>query len=226
MKRSVATIAFILAIIVLCVGCSGTRNITKTESGLNEAGNFYSSSEQGYTEFAPNLPFAISYNGKNVFIKDAVAYETQTSDYVYTLYVVVDIDASELDDAAFHWLCEEDMSVNAYITHEKNECDFDSAHRLGSLISDRTISFVFMSSPLDKCRYSFVNGEVTVSVSLTQEDTYEYEKKDGTIGNLHKENSGMYDLELLNELPSAETIPEPLYDYVIKWLKKEAESYK
>lgn len=83
-----------------------------------------------------------------------------------------------------------------------------------------------MSSPLNKCRYSFADGEVTISVSLTQEDTYEYEKKDGSIGNLHKENSGMYDLELLDEIPSAETIPDPLYDYVVKWLKKEAESYK
>lgn len=97
--RTVASFAFVLAIIVFCTGCSGARSGSTIESGLNEAGNFYSTSEMGDTEFAGSLPFAISYNGSNVFIKDVSAYEVQTSNYAYTLYVVIDIDASELDDA-------------------------------------------------------------------------------------------------------------------------------
>ena len=223
--RTVASFAFVLAIIVFCTGCSGARSGSTIESGLNEAGNFYSTSEMGDTEFAGSLPFAISYNGSNVFIKDVSAYEVQTSNYAYTLYVVIDIDASELDDAGFHWLREEDLSVSAYITSEKNEYDFDAAYRLGSLSSGKTISFVFMSSPLDKCRHSFANGKVTVSASLAQEDTYEYKREDGTVGNLHKENTGMYEFELPDELPSAETIPEPLYGYVVEWLAEKAKSY-
>ena len=195
--RTVASFAFVLAIIVFCTGCSGARSGSTIESGLNEAGNFYSTSEMGDTEFAGSLPFAISYNGSNVFIKDVSAYEVQTSNYAYTLYVVIDIDAY----------------------------DFDAAYRLGSLSSGKTISFVFMSSPLDKCRHSFANGKVTVSASLAQEDTYEYKREDGTVGNLHKENTGMYDFELPDELPSAETIPEPLYGYVVEWLAEKAKSY-
>lgn len=215
-----------LTIIIVFAGCSNKKNAYNLESGLNEAGNFYSNSDRGNTEFAKELPCAISYNGKSVFIKDATAYEVQTSNYAYTLYVIIDVDASDLDDAEFHWLREEDISANAYITNEKNEYDFESAYRLGSLDSKKTISFVFISSPFDKCRYSFAGGEVTISVSLKQEDSYEYKKGDGGTGKIHKENSGMYKIILPDELPSAETIPEPLYGYIVKWLAAKAEAYK
>lgn len=225
-RKTAAAFAFILALLVVCVGCSNNEGTHDLESGLNEAGNFYSNSNRGYTEFFDELPYTISYNGNSISVEDVAAYEVQTSNYAYTLYVVIKVDASSLDAAAFHWLREEDVSANVYITSEKNEYDFKSAYRLGSLDSGKTISFVFISSPLDKCRYSFSGGEVTVSISIKQEDTYEYEKADGGTGKIHKENSGMYTLVLPDELPSAETIPEPLYGYVVKWLAAEAESYK
>ena len=224
-RRLIGMLMCACMVIVLLCGC-GSGTASSVESGMNENGNYYAKSDSMYTEHFKELPGGIDYNGKDIYIKKVSAYEARTSDYAYTLYVVVDVDASSLDDAEFHWLSNEDISASTYITSEKNEYDFESSYRLGVLEADKTISFVFISSPLDNCRHSFGGGEITVSVLLTQEETYEYTGSSGKSSALHKSNIGMYTMALPNKLPSANKIPKQLQDYVVKWLAEKASSYK
>ena len=113
-------------LICLCVVLSGCGNpdlwtdsfkdkIPKTTYATDDNGNTTMTEKSGDTTIAGNLPCAIKYNGKNVYLKSVDFYEhyDDGGTYSYFLYCVVTFDVSELDNADVHWLQKEDADVYA-----------------------------------------------------------------------------------------------------------------
>ena len=182
-------------------------------------------SRRGTTIFPNTLPANVTYNDTHLTVKSINAYQSYTS-YQYTLFLVITLDVSVLTDAQLHWLRESDMRVNAYLTSEANEDDFDSMPKLGSLLhaDGKTLQVVLTSSFWDENRYDFSESEITLNIELKQEETYEYTGSDREVVDLNKTHSLHYTVTLPKRLPEAETISEPLYSYISDWLGDKADS--
>lgn len=221
-RAGLFSFALVLAIAVLC-SCRNSNSVSVT-SGYSEDGVFYIDMEGHHSESPKSLPYSLAYNGKQVVLDSVDAYEVQGEDYAHTLYIVTTITAADLTDEEFHWLISEDLDICTYITCEANEYDFSGAYLLGKCTdSDRKqITVVHISSPYDNCRYSFANSNISVSIQCSQKETYDWESEDGKTYKHHKINELIYRFAAPSNIQNAETIPEPIYSTIVKWLSEKA----
>lgn len=214
MKRK--PLALLLCAALLLTACSTSPSITPatTVSPTDTHGNRVEHLHGKTIVFPDNLPAIIDYNDKYVTVKSMDAYDLEV-DYEHTLYIVATIDISALSESEFHWFAEEDLTISAYATHEKNGYDFKRLNLLGKLYDSNTdtLWIVFTSSFFDDNRYDFGEAEVVLSVDVNQEGGAgdDAESSGSSIG-LH------YAETLPDNLPSANTIKSPLIDWIDKWL--------
>lgn len=213
----------LLLVIICCIlflsGCGNTEQLSTWTT--DPSGNRVLSNQMGDTVFPDALPAHIAYNSSDIAVTDVAMYQSlSTQYYSYTLFLVVAIDVSNLDDAQRHWLRESDIEVNAYLTSEKNKYDFDSMSILGNLLitNQGIVYYVMTSSFFKDNRYDFAGSEITLSVNVKQEETYEYRNSSGDIQNLNKEDGIHYSFDVGNDLPDPDQISEPLYGYISEWL--------
>lgn len=212
----------LLAFTMLFSGCSSTNGSTR-ERTTDSFGNTVYESEGSRTVMIHSLPYDLKYNDYNIPIIDVSFYENEV-DYEYTLFIVTTLDVSSLTDADIKWLREEDLDVDAYITSEKNEIDFKSASMLGSLLlTDSKELIIVHTSPFTlESRYSFEGSKVSVTLTATQEETYERKKDDGSKLTLHKSEEVDYSTTIDNSIPDTDNIDDLLADYITKWLYNKA----
>ena len=179
------------------------------------------------TCFPNNLPATAKYNDTYITVENVEFYQNLV-DYSHNLFAVITIDVSELDETQIHWLRESDLDVSVYLTNEKNEYDFSSMPNLGSLlIKDQQKSyFVLTSSFLKENRYDFAGSEAAIIVTVTQEETYDHVSSDNKHYDLNKKESVHYTTTVPDNIPEAETIPNPLYKYVGEWLYDKAGAFQ
>lgn len=219
-------LTFLLALLMLsCSSCSGLAVDSEPVSTdyYDENGNFVYESDDRRSVHVSEIPASIPYNGKSITLTDVSFYQNCV-DYSYTLFIVSTLDISELDDSELHWLRESDISVDSYITCEANKYDFESTAALGSVLfeDDAKLVFVETSSFFDENRHGFENSEVSACVSVTQEETYEYKRTDGTTSELNKTEEISYKTTTGDSITDAEQIEEPVYGYIAKWLNSKA----
>lgn len=217
--------SFLILALMLFSGCG--EGSSEVNSYRDENGNFIIEDQGSRTVMVKELPSGVPYNGKE-FQLSSVSFYQNISDFSYNLFIVICLDVSSLSESEVHWLRESDLSVDAYITNEGNEYDFSSASNLGSILFTDTNELIFVktSSFAKENRYSFEGSEVTVSISVKQEETYEYKGSDGEKSNLNMTEKVSYNTVIGDSIPDAETIEKPLYDYVTKWLYSKAQSLK
>lgn len=228
MKVSLKIISCFLLAAILLSACSSTTS-TSVVSSKDEEGHSVQTTDRGTTVFYDELPCKVEYNDGIFTLTDLQFYEDQGDDYNYVLFAVASIDLSSLTDEQIHWLREEDLDVHAYATQEKNDLDFSSLSKLGSLyLTDTKImNIVFMSSTFHSYRHSFSGTEVSAVVDARQEETYDYTSKDtGKVSKLHKQYSVHYQAIIPENLPSANTIDSSLAAYILKWLKAKGELWE
>ena len=169
-KRTIA-VAFLALCLLVCSSCadSGPRH----KSYEDENGNFVIESDGRKTVSVSELPASVPYNDKSISLTSVAFYQNCTN-YSYSLFTVITLDVSALDDSEIHWLRNSDLDVDSYITCEANEYDFDSSYPLGNVLftDSKELVFVEMSSLFKENRYGFEDSKVRVSVLVTQEDTY------------------------------------------------------
>ena len=222
MKRIISMLLCIVILISMCA-CSGQdESISSYE---DEDGNFIIESEGRRTVMPKEIPFDLPYNGNTITLSDVQFYENCVN-YSYTLFTIVTLDVSQLDEASLHWLCESDLDVDAYITNEENDYNFDRASFLGSapLANSKKLVFVFISSMLKDNRKSFAGSKISIAVKAEQEETYEYVGSDRKTKNMNKTEEIQYSTTVGDSVEDAEKIKKPLYGYITRWLQERADS--
>ena len=211
-----------LLFLILFSACSfsePTQSILQsTSSQLVTETNGYTIQEgTGYKIIDSNtLPVSISYNGVPITLSNVTAYE-MINNYDYIFFSVVELDISNLSDEAQHWLTTGDMSIEVRVTNEKNNLRSAYMDRLGKLINNGKLYYVFHTNIIQNFRYSFSGSELFVSLRVTQEMTHEFMGKQ-----TNDFEKITYSAILGESLSSPETIDRPLYDYVVKWIKEKA----
>lgn len=222
MKRIIATFICIEIIFSMCACSSQGGSVS---SYRDENGNFIIEEEGHRTVMPEEIPFDLPYNGSTITLSDVQFYENCVG-YSYTLFTIVTLDVSQLDEASLHWLRESDLDVHEYITSEENDYDFDRASPLGSVLltDSKELVFVFISSMLKENRKSFAGSEISIVVEATQEEKYEYKNSNNETVEANKTEEINYSTETGGSINNAEYIKKPLYDYVSKWLREKANS--
>ena len=218
MKRMLS-VALALRILLLA-GCTGggkqESSWTKDPNGVKI---LVDSGRQ--TAFPDALPYDIPYNETSVTVTEASVFQNCVN-YSYCLFVVAKLDVSHLNDQQIHWLRESDLTVRCFVTHEKNEYDFSPMDALGNVLftDEHELLFVFMTSFVNENRYDFAGADITLSVDINQEKEYTENLPSGKTLTLNYQNCLHYKIPTDSPIPDAEEISEPLYDYVVKWLKQ------
>lgn len=209
----------LMVLMLIFPGCGSSTVDTTFET--DDAGNRVMIFREDKTIFPESLPCSVVYNDKNIILENVDFYQSQ-QDYSYSMFVVFTLDCSELDESQLHWLRESDLDTNVYLTHEKNGYDFDSLLCLGSLLENDIgkISFVYVTSFSKENRYDFAESDITVIVAAEQEELYVEDDHEAKY-----RNSLHYNVVVPEQISKdLEEIPQPLYDYVAKWLKNLANS--
>ena len=217
-------IAFLICIAMFLTGCgnsgfwSASSQKPASTTATDDNGNTTRTEKSGDTTIADNLPCAIKYNGKNVYLKSVDFYEhyDDGGTYSYFLYCVVTFDVSELDSADVHWLQKEDADVYALY-------NFKHIGKLGSLFVEESgeLLYAFAPSNFSAYRNSFGGKGYAVSMDLKQEETYETPKS----SELRKVNRITYFGDIPESMPDSEEIPQPIYGYMAKWVKEQADFF-
>ena len=219
-KTAYILICFVLYIFLF--GCSSRKPTANVDFQQNEKGESVIVSNGLNTLMTKTLPAEIKYNNTSFLLSSVECYELY-SNYQYHLYIVATLDFSGMPDSDLHWLKEEDLSKMTLISSKENELDYSLAHVLGTLYDGDKAYIVFTSSFLNSYRHSFIGSDISVCITAEQEETYEYTNSEGKVSSLHKKEEVHYTHNISETLPSPETIPEPLYSYVVKWLNNESE---
>lgn len=219
----------ICIIIIFCFavcGCSSQKTSSYQSNFRSDGNGGYVDDREGQKVVMPsNLPAPINYNGKTITLASAKAYEL-LDNYEYTLFLIAELDLSSLSDVDRHWLIEEDLEGSAYITCENNKQDFSTAPTLGKLIDGSKFYFVFTSSFFDRYRHTFGGSKISVSITVTQENQRTVTTSKGSSYQRNDTEEILYTFTLDEKLPDEETISQPLYKYIAKWLREKAEKYK
>lgn len=215
---------FLLFALSACTSVSSPTNRPTTYS--DDDGNFVVEDVGRKTVMIDEIPYSVPYNEKKVTL-ESVRFFENCPRYSYNLFVVITLDVSDLSEAEIHWLRESDLSVSTYITNEENGYDFSRASILGNLLLTDTNKLIFVqtSSFFNENRHSFQNSDISVSVTVTQEETYQYKNSKGEVSNQNRTEEITYRTTISEAIPDAEEIEKPLYDYVADWLYSKAELF-
>lgn len=213
MKRLIVLLLVVIQMLVLC-SCAHEKHEHRYENETDKYGNTVFVDPMRRTAIIDKLPYDLKYNETSVALTDVKLYE-MCPKYSHSLFIVVTLDVSDLDDAQLHWLLESDMSVKPYITCEKNGYDFKGADLLGKLhnIDNKTLEFVFTSSFTEENRHSFADSSISTTVCIKQE-------KDGSL-----DEALQYAMTVPSPVPDFSEMDQVLLKFVPDWLQEKVDSF-
>lgn len=225
MKKLTLLLALLM---VFCTSCTGTESDSKSNSTSykDENGNLIIENEGGRSVVVSKVPVSVPYNGKSITWTDISFYQDDSDD-IYTLFIVTTFDVSELDDSELHQLSESDLSVDSNITCDANEYDFAPADSFGCVLMDNNTKLVIVesSSFSDVTIHGFENSGVNCRVSVTQEETYEYERTDGTQSERNKTEKLSYNITTGNPITDFEKLEDPLHEHIVDMIISSAADF-
>lgn len=225
MRKQFLAMFLLTVSLISCSSCSSDSS-SGVKSYRDENDNYIIETDGRRDVMTSELPISVPYNDKSITLTDVSCYQN-CADYSYNLFIVITLDVSALDDSELHWLRESDMDVDSYITCEANDYDFDSSSSLGSILWTDTKELVFVktSSFFKENRHGFEGSELSICVSVSQEDTYEHKSSTGETSNLNRVEEITYKMTVGDAITDAEKIEEPLYGRIADWLHSEANTF-
>lgn len=201
MKKLVA----LLIVCLLLSSCSAKKNDPVIIS-YDALGNKISTQKKGMDIDAENLPCAIPFNGKNVYLKCFELCESKLDDGTYSLYSFVTLDVSELGEEEINDLRRKKIDASCYIDSKKNDLDFSCMTDLGNFLWTDTKELILVSisslTAIDSnYYYSFKDNplDYSVFIYIEQQDKYEVETSSGEKYKTNKTNR-------LSYFPNTDTI--------------------
>lgn len=210
-------VLYVLAIslMISATSCASGKKKSTSNMHTDEKGNVIFESDRGKDIIANSIPVQLQYNDKYVTLTQVLLYENHVG-YSYNLFIVAVVNADDLDESDLHWFEEEDIDAFATITCSQNGYDHDMAREVGRLAFRGSNDYVFaFVSPFYKDnRHDFGGSEVKVTITLTQDDYYDYTNSEGLTSKLNKQNMLTYSVQAKNNLPDVSTTNELLYEYI------------
>lgn len=191
----------LVALVVMCLLLSacGAKKSDPVIISYDNLGNKISTQKGGMDIDADNLPCAIPFNGKNVYLKSFELCESKSDDGTYSLYSFVTLDVSELDEEEINDLRYKKIDASCYIDSAKNDLDFSRMTDLGNFLWTDTKELILVSiSSLTAINseyyYSFKDNpfDYSVFVYIEQQDKYEVETSSGSKYKTNKTNRLSY----------------------------------
>ena len=221
MKR-VLTIVVALLLTLNLIAC---EDFSKDfESYYDENGNHVLVSDSGNSVFAEKIPADIPYNESKFSLAGVDVYEHYYSGYYeHALIVIVTLTMNELSESELHWLKEEDLDINIYVTCDDNLYDFDRLDYVGCCDYDNNVYKYIYCTPFgDGSRYSFVGSEITTVVSAEQKATYDYTDSKGKTSKCRKNEKLYFDSIVAENVPGMDKMPTATQRYFGAWITSKA----
>ena len=208
---------FFLTLTVFYVTKDDTKNFTENTS---------ETADTGHEINAEKLPAKIKYNNNLIALESVEAYEMKL-EHSYAIFLVSKFNLSGLDEDSRYWLTKNDLDYNIYITNSKNGYDYYSAVKLGNVFYTDTNQLVYVhtSSFINDNRYPFTNSKFSISLDITQEDTYKYVDSNGNTSERHKINSLNYSYSSEGTLKDFNNLSTSLKKQIDDWLYERAGFY-
>ncbi len=200
-KRHATTIIMTMLLVssVTISGCNTTSLDSEYTMPRTDEYAWIYDDETGENRMVDTLPYDMNFNGNTIVFDSVELFQgPSSSGYGYSIYAVATIDVSNLDEKDLYWLDQDfghvygTLQIDAYITDDSNNLDFDSMMLGHSIYGDKRM---YAFTLLEECKQPFNNAEVTVSISIEQDETYNYEAKDGHVSELNKHNNYQYTAE-------------------------------
>lgn len=213
-------VVMVFAVLFLVAFFTGCQTDSYIDPNKDEYGNLVYTTNTDRTIYLSSLPYAIPYNENEVVFEDVDFYQLITSDGSYTLFAVATIDVSPLNsELDSFW--ENDFDSYAFVDTGKADSSSDSSneyeperlHELGKICYTDKAYVVFISSPFDSVWESFAGKEISITVSISQNDPSAFKQV------------AYYSVTVPATMESPESIEEPLYGNIVEWLNSDAEFY-
>lgn len=184
---------FILVLLALTLtSCEATSEISSSKDP-----HVLYTDERGDSYSYDSLPFDMKLNQHKLSCISFDFYQ-KYSNYEYYGYAIVGIDINKIPENELHWMDKDQLlKVNLYLTSENNHIDFDTMLRVGYFENDNIRYYLFYTD--EPVKREYINGEITLSVDVKQEDTYDYEGENGVTA-LNVTNGYMYNKTLYSVL--------------------------
>ena len=198
---------FLLVAVACCllVGCATNKKENENESQYVEQDGetVLYNSEGRLTISVDKIPYDnIKYNDETFSLDSLNAYVgSSDSGHGYHPYIVAEFDLSTLSEDSYYWMMKDwgeneelgfsseivqTFGVILYIDSDKNNLEHESMEKLKSWIDEKKVFYVFYLP--DEYKYDFSDMELSLSVLIKQDETYEYENDEGEIKDLNKTN--------------------------------------
>ena len=112
-RQILLALTLLMVATLICTSCGNV--MSEVDTARDESGNFVVETERERSVTVKSIPADVSYNETRVGLQEVQAYE-ECSNYSYTLFIVTKLDVSSLNEKELHWLQENDLNVNIYIT--------------------------------------------------------------------------------------------------------------
>lgn len=202
-KRSVALLLCItLAGVTGCANSSREDDLEVTsEYETTDGEEILNDSDSMLSISVEKIPFDnIKYNDESFSLKSLSAYVGKSeSGYGYHPYIVAEFDLSALSEDAYYWMMKDwgqhdyfgisseltqTFGSMVYIDSEQNNLSHESLEKLKSWEEGKTVYYIFYLP--DEYKNDFSDMEISFSVNVTQDETYEYENDEGEVNELNK----------------------------------------
>ena len=224
--KSFSPIAILLLIFIIFLSVLGFFKLVKDNTSENFTENASKNTDTGDEVKAQNLPAKIKYNVDYITLESVEVYEMKL-EHSYAVFIISKLNVCGLDENARYWLRNNDLDYNIYITNSKNGYDYCSAVKLGNVFYTDTNQLVYVhtSSFINDNRYPFTNSKFSISLDITQEDTYKYVDSNGNTSERHKINSLNYSYSSEGTLNDFNNLSTSLKKQIDDWLYERAGFY-
>ena len=189
----------VLVVICLLLSACGVKESDPAIISYDALGNEISTHKKGMDIDADNLPCAIPFNGKNVYLKGFELCESKADDDTYSLYSFVTLDVSELEQDEINDLRNKKLDASCYIDSAKNDLDFSRMTNLGNFLWSDTKELILISinslTAIDSdYYYSFKDNllDYSLFIDIEQQDEYEVKTSSGAKYKTNKTNRLSY----------------------------------
>ncbi len=220
-KRYVFNIILLVTIWIFFIsGCrASSNNLEYTQTPTDENARIYDN-ERGKNRYISTLPYDMDYNGKTIIFDSVELFQgPSSSGYGYSIYAVATIDVSNLDEKDLYWLDQDygqpyaTFEIYAFITDESNKLDLETM-KLSHALNGKKRKYVFTLR--NEYKQSFDNAEVTISISIKQDESYNFKSDDGKESELNKHNEYKFTAEAKggSELKDINSMDKDLLQFI------------
>ena len=172
-------------------------------------------SESGKSYSIDALPYDMVYNDITIKLLSSEYYQSKT-DHGYNIYVVLNLDISDLSDDDLYWIeKDEALASRVYLDKGKNNINFDGMSELCYLDVKGVRKIAFWNH--EEYRYDFEATEATISIDIDQNETYKYKSDEGKTTLLNKTYTYFFNYTIEGtDIKSESDIDSTLYNKMIK----------